>query len=257
MGQALTVNNPQGTVSTLDSAGNAVFTGNITLGRTSTVQIPQANTVTLYSPDGTAVNMIDARGTITTVSSGTGASTFTNLAVTANALGVVLPISHGLTAWTYDPVSVLSGKLGVAGTLYLAAMYVPTATTITKLVWGNNTVGVAPVAAQNFIGLYDSTGNRLASINVDARVTTTGTFIETIPSTSLQPGMYWMAYLFNAGTMPAIYRANDLNATLGSINEGAAMLRFATNGTGLTTLPATITPASNSIAQFTYWGAIG
>lgn len=180
-----------------------------------------------------------------------------SLSVGAHALGIVLPQETGLIAWSFDPANVASGKAGTAGTLYLAALYVAKAATATKLLWGINTAGATVTSGQNFVGLYSAAGSRLASVGVDARVTSTGLFTETI-SVSVTPGLYWVGFMFNAGTMPQVYRGQDLNATL--MNSGAATstLRFCTNGTGLTTaLPSSITPSSNSAAQFSYWAAIG
>jgi hypothetical protein len=172
------------------------------------------------------------------------------------SLGMATPADQGLAAWTFDPALPASGKAGIAGTQYLAAVYVPRRITATKLMWGINTAGASPVAGQNFVGLYNAAGTRLASVGVDARVTTTGVFTETI-SVDLAPGLYWVAFVFNASTMPQVYRGNDLNATLANANLAAANLRFATNGTGRTSLPTTITPGSNVAAQFVYWAAVG
>lgn len=159
-------------------------------------------------------------------------------------------------AWTMDPRSVRAGKLPISGTLYLAALYVPRTVTATKLMWGINTAGSGATASENFVGVYNAAGTLLQSVNVDARVPSTSLKTETI-SVALTPGLYWIGYLFNATTTPAIYVGSDLDGNLLNMNETAANLSFATNGTGLTTMPATITPASNAVAQFCYFGALG
>ncbi|MGW2371651.1 glycosyl hydrolase family 28-related protein [Kitasatospora sp. NPDC001683] len=180
-----------------------------------------------------------------------------SLSVGAHALGIVGPQETGLQAWVFDPANVASGKAGTAGTLYLAALYVARAVTVTKLLWGINTAGASPTSGQNFVGLYSSAGSLLASVGVDARVTSTGMFTETI-NVAVTPGQYWVAFMFNATTMPSVYRGQDLNATLMNSGASTSTLRFCTNGTGLTTaLPANITPASNAAAQYSYWAAIG
>jgi len=180
-----------------------------------------------------------------------------NLSVAGNALGIIKPSNHGLVAWTFDPANVSTGKAGTAGTVYLAAVQVNQAMTATKILWGINTQGATITSGQNFVGLYNSAGSRLATVGVDARVTTTGMFTETI-SVAVTPGLYWVAFVFNATTMPQVYRGQDLNATL--MNAGIssnALLRYATNGTSQTSLPSSITPSSNASAQFAYWAAIG
>ncbi|WP_217553173.1 glycoside hydrolase family 55 protein [Streptomyces sp. GbtcB6] len=181
-----------------------------------------------------------------------------SLDVPQHAIGIPHPREHGLIAWTDDPNRVSSGKAGTAQRLYLAALYVPRPVTATRLVWGINTAGASPVTGQNFVGLYDSAGTRLASVGVDARMTATGPFTETIDA-DLTPGLYWVGFLFNASTMPAVYRCGDLNATLLNVNLAGtpARLRYATNGSGLSALPDTISPAGNTAAQYSYWAALG
>lgn len=210
--------------------------------------------------------------TIVRAQEGTAAATWAvgatvSLAVTAGslqdlwsatALGIAQPREHSLVAWTFDPAHVSSGKAGIAGTVYLAAVYVPQAVSVTKIYWGNNTAGAGATASQNFVGLYNAAGTLLASAGVDASVTATGPVTTTIASTALTPGLYWVAFVFNATTMPQIYRGQDLNATLMNVGiNTAASYRFATNGTLQTTLPASITPSANAVAQFCYWAAIG
>jgi hypothetical protein len=190
-------------------------------------------------------------------SAATVLTTDNNLSVGGNALGLVKPTAHSMIAWTYDPAHCIAGKAGTAQTMYLAAIYVNRSTTATKLYWGINTAGATITAGQNFVGLYNSAGTQLASVGVDARVTTTGPFTETI-SAAVTPGLYWVAFLFNATTMPQVYRAQDLNGAFMNLGiSSAANYRFATNGTGLSALPSTITPSSNATAQFSYWAAIG
>jgi hypothetical protein len=187
---------------------------------------------------------------------GNGVGTNQNsLDVPAHAIGIPQPRENGAIAWTYDPASVRSDKLLTNGTLYLASVYVPRSVTATKLMWGINTVGVTATAGQNFVGLYSSAGTRLASVGVDARITTQGLFTETI-SAALTPGQYWVAVLVNAATAPKLYCGSDLNGTLLNFNTAGATLRFATNGTGLTALPASITPSSNTAVQACLWAAL-
>lgn len=170
--------------------------------------------------------------------------------------GMPHPRLFGYAGWTYPQVQCSAGKAGVAGTLYLSSFTIPSPVSITKLGWGINTAGSGAVAGQNFIGLYDSTGARLVSFGVDARAITAGAWQETISALALNPGLYWFAYLFNATGMPAIYRSGDLNGSLMNLGLPNSKLAFATNGTGQTTLPSSITPSSNASAQFSYWGSV-
>lgn len=177
--------------------------------------------------------------------------------VTDHALGMAHPREHNVVAWSVDPAMVISGKSVVNGTLYLVALYVARSSTVTRLMWGINTAGAAATASQNYVGLINSAGTVLTTVGVDARVTSTGMFTETI-SVAVTPGIYWAAFLFNATTPPQVYRAGDLTATLSNAGiTSASLYRFATNGTALTAVPGSITPGSNVISQHNLFAAIG
>lgn len=85
-----TVNNLQGAISTLDNTGDLNLSGNLTLGKTATANLPVPNSVTIYTPDGKSVNMVDSSGNISVVSSGGGGAqgNFTSLSVNPGPLNV-------------------------------------------------------------------------------------------------------------------------------------------------------------------------
>jgi hypothetical protein len=181
-----------------------------------------------------------------------------SLDVPENLSGIAQPRNHGLIAWSFPPEHAVSGKAGIAGTLYMARVYVPRPVTVTKIAWGINIAGVSPVGGQNWLCLYNTAGTLLTSFGVDSRVTTTGAWVETVPGVVLTtPGPYWIGFLFNASTMPQIYRGGDLNAGLLNLNLTNSAFRFAISGTSLTTPPSSVTPGSNASAQFSYFGALG
>lgn len=188
----------------------------------------------------------------------TGVASFNSLDVLLNAMGIATPRNHGLLAWTADPVTVQNYNSGVAGTVYTAAVWVPRATTITKLMWGIGTVGATPTAGANFIGLYDSAGNQIVSVNIDARVATSGTLTETFAPVAVSPGLYRVAWLFNAATMPQLFRSANIHAPLSNAGiSAAANYRYATGPTAQTVLPASITPSSLVSIAIAFWAAIG
>lgn len=165
--------------------------------------------------------------------------------------------------WAYDPIFADSGFLAVNGTLYLIRVNVrEMPTPFTDTLWGIQTAGVAPVAGQNWSGLYDSAGNRLVQAGIDATVAA-GTGLKNIvfASTPLPavPAHCWIALLFNAATPPTLARSASLTANMSNFGLLAfpASARFATAGTGLTTLPATINPAANTPIAPTIWAAAG
>jgi len=187
-----------------------------------------------------------------------------SLDVATRALGDVHPRDHSLIAWAYDPAQATGSSTATAGTIYLTGMYVPRSVNATQILWGIGAGATITVTANtNWVGLFNSSGTLLASVNVDARISGAGgtaVFTETISSTALTPGLYWVAILLNwtgAGTAPALLRASNVSGTL--INAGlssAATKRFVTNGTSQTTLTAR-TPSSNAAAPFAVWAAIG
>lgn len=177
---------------------------------------------------------------------------------TSHALGITIPADHGLAAWSFDPAVATNGATVTNGTVYLSALFISRSFTATKLLWGINTAGVTPTASQNFVGLYNSSGTRLASVGVDARVTATGCFTETI-SQAVTPGLYWVGFVFNAATPPQLYRSSGLADSLCNAGiSAAASRRYAINGTSQTSLPASITPGSNAAsAGVAWWVALG
>lgn len=187
----------------------------------------------------------------------TNGSSISSLTTTVNTQGgLARPNNHNAVAWTADPATINGGQLTTNGTVILSSLYVTQNASVTKLFWGTTTAGASPVSSQNFVGLYDSTGVRLANVNVDARVTVANTtFTETI-SASVSPGMYWVGWVFNAGTAPTLFRGPNINAALVNFNLTTATARFATNVTGQTALPSPLVPASNVNSMNSFWAAI-
>jgi hypothetical protein len=163
------------------------------------------------------------------------------------------PGDQNLIAWAYDPALAHNASLLVNGTIYLSAIQIRRAATIRNLLWWITTSGAVPTSAQNFVGLYDYAGTRLATVNVDASVAGAD-LITTALATPLTvfPGTYWVGMVFNAGTAPSVARATGQSGAPTACNAGlpTAKLRFCTNATSQTTLPATVAPASNSGLAF-------
>ena len=97
----------------------------------------------------------------------------------------------------------------------------------------------------------------LASVNVDARVTSTGLFNETIAGEFLEPGTYRAVLLLNAATMPAVYCHAGPSAALVNLGiaEPATYL-CASNGTGQAALPPSFNFANNTASSFAFFAAI-
>lgn len=154
------------------------------------------------------------------------------------------PSDHGLFGWTYDPSIPGSSAILTGGTIYLVKIKVIATTTITKIYWYCSGAGNTPTSTQNNVGIYSSTGTRLATVNVDTDISSTGLKIDTISSTSISPPFIWVAFVFNATTVPGPVRCANTFATLINVGLSAANTRYATGPTAQTSLPSTITPSS-------------
>lgn len=165
----------------------------------------------------------------------------------------------GLKAWTYDSIaSAGAGSATTTGVIYLAKVIVRQPTSVTNVVLFVATAGTTLTASQSFAGVYDSTGT-LVGTTADQSVSWTSTGYKSMALAggpfTLNPGAYWIAWTSNGSTPPQILRSQALNGTLYNGSLPASQYRYATNGTG-TTLPATITPASNAVGLVAWWAAL-
>lgn len=163
------------------------------------------------------------------------------------------PADQNLIAWSFEP------QLGngtpsalTAGVILLSRVVLRTAATITNIIMN---VAVAAVGNSNtWVGLYDFTGTRQGlSADQSTPFQTTGTKTVALSSTYAAPaGNYWVAVLVGAAsTLPQISGASSTNVPASFANVGltAATARWATSGSGLTALPTTITPGSNTLSS--------
>jgi len=184
-----------------------------------------------------------------------------NLSVAGYALGQDTPAAHGLAAWCYDPALAVNSTELTNGVLYLVRVNIAAAVAVTKVYWWVGNQGSTPTSGQNLIGLYSSAGTLLASTNVDSSITSAGLKTTTISSQSLTAGsFYWVGLLFNASVPPTLTRGSGWTGVDAAANVGltAATYRFAKNGSGRTTLPSPLVPASNTGSDIAGpWVAVG
>lgn len=155
------------------------------------------------------------------------------------------PADSGMNAWAYDPAQIRNTKLAVNGTLYLVKLPLRhERMTILNIFWAVTTAGATPTTNQNWAGLYSSAGALLGSSNIDSKVDDGPGLVEgniaSIPGLTVAgPGYVYAAVLFNALVPPTLGCATT---TAGFANVGleAFAPRFATGGTGLTSLPASV-----------------
>jgi hypothetical protein len=184
------------------------------------------------------VGALSTNGSLTAsglVTAGTGA--------TRLPTGDFSPQDHGLESWTHDPFAAASSASAVNGTMYVVKLMVRRAVTIDTLWWVVSTGATTPTAAQNWIGLYNSSGTKLTDTDISTASGSGGTKSTAITAQVLSPGFYWVAFLFNAATPPVLLRGSSFESSP-SINLGTSALRSAVAGTALTTLPASFTPGS-------------
>lgn len=190
-----------------------------------------------------------------------GGSVSGNLAVSGNALGQDTPAAHGVAAWCYDPALAVNSTQLTAGVLYLVRVNIAAALNAANLYWWVASTGSGAVANQNWVGLYGSTGVRLASANVDAGFSSATLKTTVIASTALSAGsFYWVGLLFNASVTPTLTRGSGWTGVDTAANLGlpASAYRFAKNGAGLTALPSSINPSANVGSDIAGpWVAVG
>lgn len=173
--------------------------------------------------------------------------------------GDYLPGDSGLLEWNFDPAGAsATGVICVTNKVALARINVRTPITVSNVIFNVNTVASSLTANQNFAGIYSSAGALLGSSaagSLDSKVTSTGVITQALASpVACGPGFYWVALMFNGTTPPIVATAPN---SLVNANTGltAAFYRWATNGTGTTALPASITPSSNGVGSgaVTFW----
>lgn len=159
------------------------------------------------------------------------------------------PQDQNLISWSSDPAAGgFGGSLMTAGTVWLSTVQIRRPVTISSLLWWVSTAGATPTAGQNFVGLYDSSGVRLAAVDVDADISSTGLKTTAITPVSVGTGAFWVAFLFNATTAPTLVRGTAQTGAAAAANAGLpnSRLRFAINATSQTSLPSPLVLSSNS-----------
>jgi hypothetical protein len=167
------------------------------------------------------------------------------------------PGDYSFISWSHDPSLSITSQAPTSGTIYLVGVYVRRTQSATKLWFANGAAATGVTASQNFIGIYSTAGTLLASVGIDSQIAATANAQSaTISSTSLSPGMYWVAFLANFTGGLTLMRGSNGGHT--NANLATASLRFAINGTAQTSLPSSITPASNvKGGSLPWWVAVG
>lgn len=162
------------------------------------------------------------------------------------------PQDQGFISWTEAPGLINNSGTLVSGTVTLGQVAVRDATTANRLFLRVTAAGVGLTAGQNFVGLYNNAGTRIAvSADQSAAWTATGMMSPAFTAPiGISAGKYWLAVLANGATPPSLRCGNqggDGNAGL-----TGATLRYATAAVAQTSLPASFVPAA-LVAQLNAW----
>lgn len=177
-------------------------------------------------------------------------------ALKQTAISTAGPSDHGLAVWAFDPVAASGNQVLTAGTIYLNKVIVRQQVSVGNVVYTINVAGSGLTAGQNFLGLYNSSGTQVAVTGEQAtNWGTAGTKTTALvggPFT-LAAGFYYVAFLSNGTTPPSFMRANGGSGSAVNYGLSASAFRFATNATGQTTLPSSLTLSSNATSAFAFW----
>lgn len=197
--------------------------------------------------DGNAAGIAANSSRLTTIE-GTANGDLVNLqAAEAGYRAMNFPAEH------MDP----TGQAPTTGVIYLNKVVLHQTTSVTNLNVWVSTLGSALTGGQNFMGIYDSSGNRVAQTADQSSVWNTAGW-KSVPVVggpfNLTAGFYWIAILANGVTGLTFGKSRSSNLSAALVNGflGANVGRWVTNGTG-TSLPSTITPGSNALSQLTWW----
>lgn len=173
----------------------------------------------------------------------------------AKRIDAVSPSDHGMLAWAFDMANVSGSTTATLNRINLVKILLRRRSTISTIFWWI-TSGAGATAGQNWVGLYDSTGARIAQTGVDGSISSGGKTTAITPVT-VDPGFVWVALAFAASTQPGIARGPNQSGGSIALNLGLTQstARYAQAGTG-TTLPATITPASLTLTIDAFWAGV-
>jgi hypothetical protein len=166
-----------------------------------------------------------------------------------------MPADHDMVSWSYKPELAVTTLTPVLGTVYLTALPVRTATTVSKLWFLMGAAATTPTAGQSWAGLISPAGTMLSTASLDS-IITSGNAAKSATLAAPQavsPGMYWGALLFNAAAAPVVYKTNSPFLGFANVNQSAASGRYSINGTGRTTL-TNIDPSANTAGQTVWMG---
>ena len=166
------------------------------------------------------------------------------------------PSDNGLLAATATLDGGAIVATPTAGTIYLQKLLIRSYPLLITNIWYIvTTVGVG-TSTGSFVGVYNSAGSLLSgSADIGANLLATGNYSTplTTPQT-ITSGFVWIAVVTNLATTQPGLRA-EATTSFATVDLGltVATARSASNVTGQTSLPASITPGSNVFSSTAVW----
>lgn len=191
-------------------------------------------------------------------------STVNNVLTATDGSGASYPVSppgvmsktNGLLAWTFDPIACNQSLTITTGQIVLAKITLGAVTLVTNLPIHLNTGGGSLTSNENFIGLYNSSGTRIAlSADQTAAWSSSGDKLNAmVTPVTIEPGDYYVAILVNGTGVPT-FAAGQPNNSMMNTNLVAPFRAALVSGT-FTALPTTITLGSVTAAVLMPWAGI-
>jgi hypothetical protein len=174
--------------------------------------------------------------------------------------GALTTAATTFIAMNLDPALSGAATALTSGTVHMQRIDLVTAATISTIHQAAITAGSGLTAAQNFAGLYNAAGTRLA-VTADQSVawTTTGEKnMALVAPVAVPAGTYYVALLSNGTTPPQFLRMAVSASVADIVNHGltTSTARWTTGPTAQTTLPVSITMASRVFSGTTYIAAV-
>lgn len=207
---------------------------------------------TVAKVNGVAVTGTPSSGQIV-IATGASAATWQAASVVQVA---PTPAANSLALWNFDPVAASANTTVTAGKVWLLAIQVLAARTITNLIVNVNSNAVGGTAGQNWAALYDSTGARvgLTADQTTAWGSNGDKFMALTAPYAAAVGTYYVALLANAVTSTMKVIAGSPSNLAANVGIAAAPFRFNSGLSGQTTMPANLTLSSFS-SDFPLWCA--
>lgn len=164
-----------------------------------------------------------------------------------------VPAANGYLVWAFDPADAGSAKAPTAGVVHLAKFLTHYAFTVNTVDIWLNTAGTGATSLANcFIGIYDSGGTRRFVSSDQSTVWNSGG--GSAKSVTVSGGyqvaandyIYVAVLIGTQSTTAASFNAKSVTQATTAMNLSAAAYRTATQLSGQTSLPSTLTLSSNA-----------